>query len=527
MTLTTRLPWLLLVLCSAALAQQAEPDATQQERFDVLEYRVLGSSLLPVADVERAVYGYLGDGKTMADVEAARAALELAYRAAGYATAFVDIPEQDAGEGVIRLRVTEARLDKIRITGARYFLNGQIRAALPALTAGQSPRLPDIQAQLAELNRATPDRTVTPVLKPGQAPGAVDIELKVADTLPVHGSVEVNDRYTADTSRLRINASLGYFNLFQRQHSFTVQYQTAPENPDNLEAIVGTYVLPLTFIDHTSLAIYAVKSNTDVAALGTLSVLGNGKIFGLRALQSLSDGIDLSQGLSYGLEYKDFLEDIQLDADNQLLTPIRYLNWSAAYNATHRSATALTAFNLGLGLGLRGVVNDAGQFADKRYRGVPNYLALRAGLQQTRDLPWWLQLSGRLSGQYSPNALVSNEQFVIGGVDTVRGYLESTQLGDLGANVSLELRHTGLAALLGLAPSAAHVYVFYDGGVVAVQDPLPQQQRDYRIGSVGLGLRVTDWHGLTLGLDLAHGISRDSSAMAAVNRVHFALRYGF
>ena len=38
----------------------------------------------------------------------------------------------------------------------------------------------------------------------------------------------------------------------------------------------------------------------------------------------------------------------------------------------------------------------------------------------------------RISGQWSEYPLVNNEQFALGGLDTVRGYLEAETLGDSG-----------------------------------------------------------------------------------------------
>ena len=166
--------------------------------------RNIGSSVIrsfPTAAIERVVYPFLGFDKTMADIESVRQSLESAYRAAGYGTVFVDIPEQSIGDGVVRLRVTEGRIDRVQITGARYFSNGQIRDALPTLERGAVPHLPAVQAELADLNGVTADRVVTPVLRAGRTPGTVDVDLKVDDTLPLHASVEVNDRYSPGTSR--------------------------------------------------------------------------------------------------------------------------------------------------------------------------------------------------------------------------------------------------------------------------------------------------------------------------------------
>src|SRR6185369_16121175 len=105
----------------AAKCFAAEQDASAPPRFDVLEYRVLGNSVLPPMEIERRLYPLLGTGKVLADVEEARVALENLYRAAGYGTVFVDIPEQDTAEGIIRLKVTEGRLERTTVDGARFF----------------------------------------------------------------------------------------------------------------------------------------------------------------------------------------------------------------------------------------------------------------------------------------------------------------------------------------------------------------------------------------------------------------------
>ena len=156
------------------------------------------------------LYPHLGESKTIDDMEKARAALEETYKAAGYGTVFVDIPEQNVDDAIVRLRVTEGRLDRVRITGARYFANGQIRRRPPLCNATPCSNLPKLQQELGDINRRSRDRTVTPVLRAGRTPGTVDVELKVQDSLPAHGTVEVNDRYTADTSKTRVSVNLSY-----------------------------------------------------------------------------------------------------------------------------------------------------------------------------------------------------------------------------------------------------------------------------------------------------------------------------
>src|SRR5262245_50272353 len=118
---------------SAAEVQPAVAPPEQSAPFDVWEFRVLGNSVLPAREVESAVYPFLGAQRTIEVVEQARQALERAYRDKGYGTVFVDIPEQDVVDGVVRLKVTEGKLARVRISGARYFSNGRIRTEVTAL----------------------------------------------------------------------------------------------------------------------------------------------------------------------------------------------------------------------------------------------------------------------------------------------------------------------------------------------------------------------------------------------------------
>src|SRR5215472_12499791 len=129
----------------------ADPAAARESdtEFDILEFRVLGNTVLQVRAIERAVYQFSGPGKSLKDVQATRLALENEYHAQGYGTVFVDIPEQEVNDGTVRLRVTEGRIDRVRVEGARYFSDRRIVAAVPQLQPGNVPHLPTLQRELS------------------------------------------------------------------------------------------------------------------------------------------------------------------------------------------------------------------------------------------------------------------------------------------------------------------------------------------------------------------------------------------
>jgi hemolysin activation/secretion protein len=493
----------------------------QEAAFDVFEYRVEGSTLLPVTVVEQAVYPHLGEKKTLADVEAAREELEKAYHGAGYLTVLVSIPQQKVDGGVVRLAVTEAPVDRLRVVESRYFSLGAIKAGAPELAEGNVPHFPQMQEELAALNRS-PDRRITPVMRPGKTPGTVEVDLKVQDALPLHGGIEVNNRYSQDTTPTRLTASLRYDNLWNRQHGLGLTVQTVPENPDESRVFSASYTWPLA--SGNFLAFYGVKSDSDVAAVGTLNVVGKGVILGARYILPLRGSEDFFHTATLGVDHKDFDQAVRLIGSGGFNTPITYmpftLGWDGTWLGQGRSSKLGVAFNFHL----RGLVGDEQEFADKRFKGRPGYAYLRGTVSHSETGRGGWGASARASWQLAGQPLISNEQFAIGGAETVRGYLESAALGDKGLALSLEASTPNFAKRLSDALDDAHALTFFDGGTVKVIDPITADDH-YTLAGAGLGLRMKGWRGATVALDWAVALKDLGNTRRGDRRVYFKLGY--
>ncbi|HKU16663.1 MAG TPA: ShlB/FhaC/HecB family hemolysin secretion/activation protein [Steroidobacteraceae bacterium] len=538
----------LLLACLAALhcplparAQDAAPAEAAGESFDVWEIRVVGNGVLANREIEEVVYPFLGPQRTIATVEQARVALETRYRDRGYGTVFVDIPEQDVDGGIVRLRVTEGKLDRIRVVGSRYYSNRAIRNRLPSLQRGEVLQLTQFQEQLTALNRQSRDRSIVPVLRAGSRPGNVDVDLKVTDKLPMHATAEVNNKYTANTSHSRANLTWSFDNLWQRMHSLSLQYQTAPEEPREARVLAGTYVLPVTDSGHM-FAVFAVDTDSEFTTLGAefneFGVIGRGRIYGARYIAPLAGTNSYFHNVTFGADYKDFQEVITQEDGEPAATPISYINWSFGYTGTLRSAAALTMFDLSANLGIRGLANSPEEFHFKRFsgqanKGEPDYFYIRGSARQERPLVAGLALFGQLSGQYSPHALISNEQFAIGGAEGVRGYLESQALGDYGASGTLELRWGLPQSWLGASPRQATVFVFADAGIIALQYALKDQVDETTLASWGVGVNLSGFFtmrgvgGLSSSLSWARALRDAKDVDAGDSRLHFQVGYGF
>ena len=514
------------------LAQASAPAAQQQQEkpqphFDVLEYRVLGNSMLQIRDIERLLYPLLGKDKQLPDVEAARTALEKLYHDRGFGTVFVDIPPQEVNEGIVRLRVTEGRLRERTISGARYFSERDVLAALPASAPGTVPNLHELQRQITALNGQTSDRSVVPVLKAGPAPGTMDIDLKVDDKLPLHGSVELDDDYTIDTKPLRASVGLSYANLFAALDTLSLQYQDSPQAPSAVNVLNVAYqTRPLW--DDIRLSFSFIDSNSNVATAGTgggpVGVLGKGQIFSLRMTDPLIATPESQQSLTLGLDYKHFRNTVAVGGASALVTPIYYTNVSAGYAGAWNRAPAEGSLDVTANFGPRGAPNGADDFENDRYLARPNYFYVRADGSVTGHLPLGFRLSLRLAGQWTAEPLISNENFSMGGADGVRGYLSAEELGDTGIKGSVQLQSPTWSWQV---PQLVNVFIYYDDGHTHLLDPLSSQPTSATLRSWGGGLDLLPGHSFSGMLAWADPLANGSYTLAHQSRVLFLFRGAF
>ncbi len=495
----------------AAPASTAVP--AQGPAFDIWEFEVADNTALTAEAIETTIEPFLGPGRHMNDVENARTALEAAYQKAGFLTVGVDIPEQRVDSGVVRLAVQEGRLHQVYVLGSRYHSQGWILAQVPELAPGKVPDFNRVQQQLALVNR-TDDRRVQPVLRPGRLPGTVDIDLNVSDSLPVSGSVELNNQHSKDTTQTRLLASARYDNLFQRDQSLSLTVQTAPQDPRQSEVLVANYALPLRAAD--TLAFNLVLSNSNVVTLGGTQVLGKGVTFGARWQhpESVANGYWSFQA---GADFKDQRQNTQFGSDT-IATPLRYLPFQlGAYGqwadgANHAQFTASGTFAIGeifrrdIACPAAGGTTQQDQFSCNHLGSDGSFGVVKGDLRLGHQFGF-ASLDVRMAAQFASQPLVSAEQYALGGADTVRGYFEGEASGDEGALFSTELRSASIASLFGKAGADwikdFSLLGFVDAGLTYNIEPAAGQGGHTALLSTGTGLRLSLRDGLESQLDFA------------------------
>lgn len=532
-TLPRFLLFLAFSLMASAVRAVDAPPTPAERRFDVMEFAIDGNSVLPAGSIEQAVYPFLGTGKTVQDIERAREALERAYQDAGYMTVLVELPEQRITEGLVRLQVVEGKVDRLKVSGSKYHLPSHLREEVPSLAANTVPYFPDVQQDLAAAGRS-PDRQVTPLLRPGRNPGTVEVELKVDDRLPLHGSVELNNKQSPDTEANRVEAAVRYDNLWQRRHSIGLRWIASPTKRDEVDVLVGTYAFPVG-TEGAQATFYAMNSDSNLVTAQELGVSGQSTNFGFRYSAPLpSRSVLFLHGLSAGLDWKDLKESSGLLGSDTMNRPLRYAPLSMQYFATLGGEQGSWRFGATTVLGLRGlsdkVINCGGvqldQFACRRSGARSNFALMRLDAQHERKVFGGWGLLARLDAQFASQPLVSSEQFAAGGADSVRGYLDGERMGDQGLRLRFEFDTPGW--LVGSEGEwSARGQLFYDWADLKVIEPNPGQEARFTIAGAGVGLRLAHGRHLKLNADWALALMAGERTKKNDGRLHVRLAYEF
>jgi hemolysin activation/secretion protein len=475
---------------SATPPADAAKPAAPVRHFEISEIDVEGNTVLDEAAIDAAVEPYLGPGRTMSDIDGARAALEKAYAARGYQTVYVTLPPQTVRGGVVCLKAVETKIGAVAITGADHTTPERIQSQLPSLTSGAVPNLKTLNSELVALNSQSGDRQITPSMKQGAAPDTIDVALEVQDKLAVHGGLELNNKYSRDTSPLRLQANLEYDDLWGLNHSLSGLYSVAPQNRGDGEVYALTYTAPVPGTDLKA-SLTGLSSNSNVNTLGGTNVLGKGYSItaGLMApLGSLGDYFHYLQG---SIAYKDFNDTVSLGGQSNP-APIKYVPLSLTYYGSLRKPEDQISINAGLTVSLRGLGSNHDAFDVARFRADADFFYFKGGISWLHNFPYGIDLYTSLDGQIANGPLISNEQYSIGGEGTVRGYLQSEGLGDDGIHSSVELRSPSLAQWMG-ARAGKYVddvrfVLFADAARAWLHSPLPQQQDFFNLRSFGFGL---------------------------------------
>ena len=532
----TRMHWAVAgwALCLAGGLGLSVDQARAQASVKVAGFLVTGNTLLDPRAVDAVLLPMLGQ-RTLEELNRAAATVQAMYAAEGYGAVVAYVPPQSGQDGLVTIAVVEGKISAISVSGVARYTPDNIKASLPALTLGSTPRLRDIDAQLRIANE-NPGKQVQVLIKPGQKAGEAEAALVVQEQSLQRFTAGLDNTGNDRTGEYRATVGWQHAGITGHDDVLGAQLQLSPTQVNQVRVLSAGYRWPL-YGQRMVLDAFAAYSDVDGGATaslaGDLRFIGRGRVFGARAGWYLQRRGEFDPRLSLGIDQRAYLNRCNIDglpsgACGPAGQSVSVSPLSVEYALQSGGAMPLAAsLSLHHNLRLGGSHTSAEAFDAARPGAKPAYSALRFSLSGALPLADTWLVRGRFSGQWSPDALVSGEQFGFGGAQSVRGYEERELIGDIGVSAAAEVWGPGLfgaeSALGALRPLA-----FVDAGWARNngETPCVDTRAQCSAASVGIGARYTIG-AFNARIDLAYPLKSVSRTQRGDTRAHVALQVGF
>jgi len=462
-------------------------------RLLVREFQFEGNHAFSAAELSQVTGSYTNRELSSEELEQARRAVSLFYIQHGYVNSGALLPDQNPTNGIIRIQIVEGVLTGIELSGNQWLRDSYINSRLQRWAAPPL-NLNNMQEGLQLLRQNPNVKQINAELKPGTAPGEALLDVRVVDQQPFQFGLEADNHRPPSVGAEQIWAVASDQNLTGYGDRLDFRYGIANAGADGIEFsewdnMEGSYVLPVTRYE-TTLGVHASRLNSSLVepTFLSLDIESLTSSYGVIVRQPLYQTANREFALALGFDYRKN-ESSLLGLPFSLSpgavngeTVVSVLRFSQEWldrGANHVLALRST-FNFGMDM-LDATDDGIASNPDAKFFSWLGQAQYVQRLFNTQN-----ELVLRVTGQYTDEPLLSLEQFSVGGIDTVRGYLENQLVRDRGIVTSVEFRvpiyfNKAGAGIVKLAP-------FFDyGGAWNIDDSTPPNT----LASVGIGLLVT------------------------------------
>ncbi len=478
-----------LVVCVAlgaalpGLAQQpAAADAPQSPPapvFAIKGFQVTGDNPLGEGETARVLAPFLRADATIDTLQKATAALETALRERGFGLHRVALPAQEVGDRVT-LNIVKFTISRVTMEPLKIYDEANVRRSIPELKEGQTPNFKVLAVQTAIVNE-NPNKQIQVGIRESDEPDKIDATVTVKESRPWTFGASLSNAGSESSGRDRFTLSGGHTNLFNRDHQLIGAYTTSLERMSDVRQFGLSYKVPLYALGGVVGANY---TRSDVVGnFGTFTSTGAGHTLGVNYTHYLPP--DGGRRNYVSIAFDDKLFRASLINDQTIGVDRRSRPVTLGYASRTDADTGAWGYNVDFAFNTSGGHgNDLDSYrAEDPNIDTTRWKALRGGASYSTTLRGSWILSARGQYQYSPDVLISGEQFGLGGLGSVRGTaIERPISGDKGLSATLEVSTPELTPGLRLLG-------FVDAGWLGNNNPAPPRPATDRLASAGLGLR--------------------------------------
>jgi len=421
----------------------------QPVEISVTQIQVIGSTVFSEQTFLPLVQPFEGRSLTLTELQSVADTITQLYLDAGYLTSRAVLVDQQIDQGVVQIRVIEGSLEHIQIEGAHRVNPNYIRSRIRL--GGKTPvSQSSLEDQLRLLRLDPLFANVEASLRPGSSLGKSILVVRVIETDPFIASAGIDNYSNPSVGSERTTLSLGYRNLTGHGDQVLGTYARSTTGGSNVFDF--NYQIPLNPMNGT-LQLRAAPSFYTITdpKFAALHIHGNSQVYGLSYRQPLVRSPREEFAVSLGFTYENGETLASSFLTNTSTTSVIGIGQDYVRRDPSGAWAARSQFNIGTGL--LGATHHPGSAPDGQF------LVWLGQIQRVQILNPNNLLIAQFDLQLTPSALLSSQQFVIGGGQSIRGYRQNARLGDNGFRFSIENRITlqhndDGAAVLQLAPFA-------------------------------------------------------------------------
>lgn len=434
---------------------------------DIKQIKIDGATLLPQAQRAEIEKKFSHRCLGVSDIEAVLALITKDYIERGYVTTRAYLPAQDLSGGTLEITVIEGTIERYQVDTPRpesVWTPGAFPAA-----PGQPLNLRDLEQGIDQINRLA-SNNATLDLKPGDKPGQSVVVVHNPAKRPINFLLSYDNYGTSATGRnsvsgtMTMDSVLGFNELIMLTHRQSVPSSSSHAgDADALQVSVPFGYNTFTF--------GASRSSYDnrIGLPSGNSLLSNGDTTTYNGtldrviFRNQASRISASVGLTVQ-NTKNYFGGQFLDIASRKLT---YADFGLSGFTVLAGGVANARLGYVRGLPSLGALHDPSNLPDDAPHAQFGKFTLDLGFNRGftlagRPLTW----TSQFSAQHADDTLYGSQQFLLGGMGTIRGSRVNAVSGDNGYLWRNEL---GLpwSSDLGSTVVRGRVYVAYDFGHVS------------------------------------------------------------
>ncbi len=430
------------VLWTSAIAAEADPAETPSPTLSratgvvIRRVEFEGNRHVSTRTLEDIARGYLDRSIEMEDLQALRIELTRAYVDRGYVNSGATLPDQTVADGVVRFRIVEGRLGRVRVEGHSAFNAETIERRL-ASRGDAILDVDEIEWRLQRLRRDPRIEGVAATLRPGLRPGFADLHVRISEARPWRASVQFDNHASPAIGELRGTAIAEHLNP-------TGVGDIVRASLGVTQGLIDAdlfYQRPINRYG-TQVGLYARYSESEIVEepFDDLNIESTLMQAALQLSQPFQPTLDTTIELGLIGEWKQSrstLDDISFDftpGSKRGIARVSALRFFQALRHQTADRSIAARSTLSVGVPILRATQHAGTREDS------NFVAWLARAQWVERLPFDARLMMRAEIQLASGPLLPVERFAIGGAGSVRGYRQNRLVRDTGFSGSVELR---------------------------------------------------------------------------------------